>query len=44
MRVGQPRVLRDGDKVRQLKAQLETEQNTLKELYEQWEEAAELNW
>ena len=36
--------LRDGQRVRELKAQLETEQTTLKELYEHWEEAAELNW
>ena len=42
--LAEPRVLRDGQKVRELKAQLETEQTTLKELYEHWEEAAELNW
>ena len=42
--LAEPRVLRDGQKVRELKAQLETEQAALKELYEHWEEAAELNW
>jgi ATP-binding cassette subfamily F protein 3 len=42
--LAEPRVLRDGQRVRELKAQLETEQTTLKGLYEHWEEAAELNW
>ncbi len=42
--LAEPRVLRDGQRVRELKAQLETEQSTLKALYEHWEEAAELNW
>jgi ATP-binding cassette subfamily F protein 3 len=42
--LAEPRVLRDGQRVREIKVQLETEQSTLKELYEHWEEAAELNW
>jgi ATP-binding cassette subfamily F protein 3 len=42
--LAEPRVLRDGQRVRELKAQLEAEQSTLKALYEHWEEAAELNW
>jgi ATP-binding cassette subfamily F protein 3 len=42
--LAEPRVLRDGQRVRELKAQLETERTTLKGLYEHWEEAADLNW
>ncbi len=39
-----PNVLRDGDRVRQIKAQIEAEQATIKELYAHWDEATELNW
>jgi ATP-binding cassette subfamily F protein 3 len=40
----QPEVLRDGDRVRQIKLQIEEEQAALKGVYEHWEEASELNW
>jgi ATP-binding cassette subfamily F protein 3 len=40
----QPEVLRDGERVRQIKLQLEQEQALLKGIYEHWEEASELNW
>ncbi len=40
----QPEVLRDGDRVRQIKLQIEEEQAALKGVYEHWEEATELNW
>ncbi len=40
----QPAVLRDGDRVRQIKARIEQEQAAIKTLYEHWEEATELNW
>lgn len=39
-----PAVLRDGAKVRSLMALIEDEQANVKQLYEHWEEAAELNW
>jgi ATP-binding cassette subfamily F protein 3 len=39
-----PETLRDGERVRQLKAQLAAEQETLEQLYAHWEEAVELNW
>jgi len=39
-----PLVLRDGQRVRQIKAQLEAEQATIEAIYEHWEEATELNW
>ncbi len=39
-----PQVLRDGDRVRRLKAQIDREQEALTVLYEHWEEASELNW
>ena len=42
--LAEPRVLRDGQRVRELKAQLDAEQAVLQSLYEHWEEAAELNW
>jgi ATP-binding cassette subfamily F protein 3 len=40
---GSEEVLRDGAKVRQLKTELEAQQAALPQLYEQWEEASELN-
>lgn len=40
----QPAVLRDGDRVRQIKARIEQEQAAIKTLYEHWDEATELNW
>jgi ATP-binding cassette, subfamily F, member 3 len=39
-----PNVLRDGPRVRQIKAQIEAHQAAVKELNEHWEEAVELNW
>ncbi|MEN6498249.1 MAG: ATP-binding cassette domain-containing protein, partial [Thermoguttaceae bacterium] len=39
-----PETLRDGERVRQLKAQLAAAQETLEQLYAHWEEAVELNW
>jgi ATP-binding cassette, subfamily F, member 3 len=39
-----PLVLRDGARARQVKQQIEQEQAALKELYEHWDEATELNW
>ncbi len=38
-----PQVLRDGQQVKQIKAELEDQQAALPPLYEHWEEAAELN-
>jgi ATP-binding cassette, subfamily F, member 3 len=35
---------RDGDRVRQIMAEVAQEQETLKTLYEHWDEASELNW
>jgi ATP-binding cassette, subfamily F, member 3 len=42
-RFGSEEVLRDGAKVRELKAELEEHEMALPQLYEHWEEAAELN-
>ena len=42
--LAEPSVLRDGQRVREIKAQIEAEQAAIKTLYEHWEEAAELNW
>ena len=39
-----PDVLRDGPRVRQLKAEIREEQAALKNLYAHWDEATELNW
>lgn len=39
-----PETHRDGQKARQLKAEIATEQKALETLYAHWEEAAELNW
>lgn len=38
-----PQVLRDGQQVRQIKAELDQQQAVLPQLYEHWEEAAEMN-
>ena len=38
-----PDVLRDGDRVKEIKAEVEEQQTTLATLYEHWEEAVELN-
>ncbi|MGI6402179.1 MAG: ABC-F family ATP-binding cassette domain-containing protein [Thermoguttaceae bacterium] len=39
-----PENVRDGDKMRELQLQIEQEDKAIKLLYEQWEEASELNW
>jgi hypothetical protein len=38
-----PEVLRDGEKVKRAKAEIDQQRQTLATLYEHWEEAAELN-
>lgn len=42
--LAKPEVLRDGNRVKQVMAEIEQEKETLARLYEHWEEAAELNW
>ena len=42
--LAEPSVLRDGQRVREIKAQIQQQQAALQILYEHWEEAAELNW
>lgn len=42
--MAKPEVLRDGDRVRQVKAQIAEAQEALEQLYAHWEEAVELNW
>ncbi|MDO5553625.1 MAG: ABC-F family ATP-binding cassette domain-containing protein [Planctomycetia bacterium] len=39
-----PEILRDGERVRELNAELTEERDALKLLYEHWDEASELNW
>jgi ATP-binding cassette subfamily F protein 3 len=39
-----PETHRDGEKARQIKAQIAEEQGALEQLYAHWEEAVELNW
>ena len=39
-----PEVLRDGEKIKTINADIKTSEETLALLYEQWEEATELNW
>ncbi|MBN1395394.1 MAG: ABC-F family ATP-binding cassette domain-containing protein [Pirellulales bacterium] len=39
-----PAVLRDGQKVRQIKAQIDQQRLELERLHEHWDEAVELNW
>jgi len=39
-----PETLRDGEQVRELKAEIADQQRALEALYEHWEEATELNW
>jgi ATP-binding cassette subfamily F protein 3 len=41
--LAQPEVLRDGQRVRKIQAELAEHQQSLQTLYEHWEEAAELN-
>ena len=41
--LAEPETLRDGDRVRQLKAELADQQQALEALYAHWEEATELN-
>jgi ATP-binding cassette, subfamily F, member 3 len=42
--LAQPDTLRNGDRVRSITAKLAEEQESLKTLYEHWNEATELNW
>ncbi len=42
--LGQGDVHRDGQRVREIKAEIAGQQQTLATLYEHWEEATELNW
>ena len=42
--LAQPETHRDGARARQLKATIEREKEALRDLYEHWEEATELNW
>jgi ATP-binding cassette subfamily F protein 3 len=39
-----PETHHDGDRVRQVKSEIEEHSTALKNLYEHWEEASELNW
>jgi ATP-binding cassette subfamily F protein 3 len=41
--LAKPEVLRDGEKVKRTKGEIDLQQQTLATLYEHWEEAAELN-
>jgi hypothetical protein len=40
---GSDEILRDGTRIKQLRAELDEHQLALAELYEHWEEASELN-
>jgi ATP-binding cassette subfamily F protein 3 len=42
--LAQPETLRNGDRVRSITAKIAEEQESLKTLYEHWNEATELNW
>ncbi|MDD3589127.1 MAG: ABC-F family ATP-binding cassette domain-containing protein [Thermoguttaceae bacterium] len=39
-----PETLRDGEKMKELQAEIKAEEDAIKALYEHWEEATELNW
>ncbi len=39
-----PENLRDGEKMKSLQAEIKAEEEAIKQLYEHWEEASELNW
>ena len=39
-----PDVVRDGERIKSIQASIKEEEEALKQLYEHWEEAAELNW
>ncbi|MGN1065906.1 MAG: ABC-F family ATP-binding cassette domain-containing protein [Thermoguttaceae bacterium] len=39
-----PEILRDGEKMKELQAEIKEEEEAIKRLYEHWEEATELNW
>ena len=39
-----PEVVRDGEKMKRINQELTEEQEKIKQLYEHWEEASELNW
>ena len=42
--LAKPETHRDGARAKQLKAAIEREKEALRQLYEHWEEATELNW
>jgi ATP-binding cassette subfamily F protein 3 len=42
--LAQPETHRDGTRARHLKAEIQREKEALRQLYEHWEEATELNW
>ncbi len=42
--LAEPSIVRDGQRVRELKLEIEQQQVAIKTLYEHWEEASELNW
>ena len=42
--LAEPSVLRDGQRVREIKTQIKEQQAAIQTLYEHWEEASELNW
>jgi ATP-binding cassette subfamily F protein 3 len=42
--LARPETLRNGERVKSIMAKIAEEQETLKRLYEHWEEAGELNW
>ncbi len=42
--LAKPEILRDGERVRQIKAEIAEQQEALEQLYAHWEEAVELNW
>ncbi len=39
-----PENLRDGEKMKEIQAEIKAEEEAIKTLYEHWEEASELNW
>jgi ATP-binding cassette subfamily F protein 3 len=40
----QPDVLRDGDRVKSIRGEIDDTQTAIEQLYEHWEEASEMNW
>ena len=42
--MGSPEAVRNGERIRELSADVEEAKEALKTLYEHWEDATELNW